>query len=163
MLVKEVNENGKKAIGLDWQNNDSACASHVFVDFLTVTARVQRENAYWISRYVKDMNTKQRLPFSFPELRYGLLDFNSCRNCQPLTNWTRWKKRDKVWSSATSLFKWRFRNRLRRCSLSSLLGTLRSEDGNGRENVAEKVNSRSFNLHRDYFKSLTLWNVGEPS
>ena len=32
-----------------------------------------------------------------------------------------------------------------------------------RENVAEKVNSRSFNLHRDYSKSLTLSNVGEPS
>ena len=26
-----------------------------------------------------------------------------------------------------------------------------------------KVNSRSFNLHRDFSKSLTLWNVGEPS
>ena len=43
------------------------------------------------------------------------------------------------------------------------LGTLRSEDGDGRESVAEKVNSRSFNLHRDYSKSLTLSNVGEPS
>ena len=30
-----------------------------------------------------------------------------------------------------------------------LVGTLRSEDGDGRENVAEKVNSRSFNLHHD--------------
>ena len=28
----------------------------------------------------------------------------------------------------------------------------RSEGGVDRENVAEKVNSRSFNLHRDYFK-----------
>ena len=36
------------------------------------------------------------------------------------------------------------------------LGTLKSEDGDGRENVTEKVNSRSFNLHRDYSKSLTL-------
>ena len=43
------------------------------------------------------------------------------------------------------------------------LGTLRSEDGDGRESVAEKVNSRSFNLHCDYSKSLTLSNVGEPS
>ena len=43
------------------------------------------------------------------------------------------------------------------------IATLRSEKGNGRENVAEKVNSRSFNLHRDYSKSLTLSNVGEPS
>ena len=41
--------------------------------------------------------------------------------------------------------------------------TLRAEDGDGSENVAEKVNSRSFNLHRDYSKSLTLSNVGEPS
>ena len=44
-----------------------------------------------------------------------------------------------------------------------LIGTLRFEDGNGGENVAEKVNSRSFNLHSDYSKSLTLANVGEPS
>ena len=43
------------------------------------------------------------------------------------------------------------------------LGTLRSEDGDGGENVAEKVNSRSFNLRSDYSKSLTLSNVGEPS
>ena len=49
-----------------------------------------------------------------------------------------------------------------RCRRCSLVGTLRSEDGDGGENVAEKVNSRSFNLHRDYSKSLTLSNVGEP-
>ena len=42
-------------------------------------------------------------------------------------------------------------------------GTLRSEDSDGSENVAKKVNSRSFNLHHDYSKSLTLSNVGEPS
>ena len=47
--------------------------------------------------------------------------------------------------------------------LSFLIGTLRSEDGNGSERVAEKVNSPSFNLHRDYSKSLTLTNEGEPS
>ena len=43
------------------------------------------------------------------------------------------------------------------------LGTLRSGDGEDSENVDEKVNSRSFNLHRDYSKSLTLSNVGNPS
>ena len=43
------------------------------------------------------------------------------------------------------------------------VGTLRSEDSDGSENVAEKVNSRSFNLHHDYSKSLTLSNVAEPS
>ena len=44
-----------------------------------------------------------------------------------------------------------------------ILETLRSEDGDGRDNVAEKVNSCSFNLHRDYSKSVTSSNVGEPS
>ena len=54
------------------------------------------------------------------------------------------------------------RRRHRRC-LSSLIGTLRSKDVDGSENIPEKVNSWSFNLHRDYSKSLTLSNVGEPS
>ena len=40
--------------------------------------------------------------------------------------------------------------------------TSRSDVGDGSKAVAEKVNSLSFNLHRDYFKSLTLSNVGEP-
>ena len=52
---------------------------------------------------------------------------------------------------------------LSKVDLKSKLGTLRSEDDDGRENVTEKVNLRSFNLHRDYSKSLTLSNVGEPS
>ena len=49
------------------------------------------------------------------------LEFNSRNSCQHLTNWTRWNKRDKVWSSATSLFKWRFRSRRRRCCLTFLV------------------------------------------
>ena len=32
-------ENGKKAIGLDWQNNNFARASRFFVHFFAVTAR----------------------------------------------------------------------------------------------------------------------------
>ena len=57
--------------------------------------------------------------------------------------------------------------------LGSLLRTRRSTgqkgsyggdgDDDGRQNVPEKVNSRPFNLHRDYFQSLTLSDVGEPS
>ena len=47
--------------------------------------------------------------------------------------------------------------------VGSAIGTLRSEDGDGSENVAEKVNSRSVNVHRDYSKSLTLSDVSEPS
>ena len=41
----DVSEKGKKAIGLDWQNNNSARASRFFVHFFTVTARLQRKNA----------------------------------------------------------------------------------------------------------------------
>ena len=33
----------------------------------------------------------------------------------------------------------------------------------GSENVASKMNLRSFGLYRDYFNSLTSSNVGEPS
>ena len=40
--------------------------------------------------------------------------------CQHLTNWARWTKRKKVWSSAKSLFKYRFRSRHRLRYLSSL-------------------------------------------
>ena len=40
----------------------------------------------------------------------------------------------------------------------AIIGTLRSKEGDENENVAEKVNSRFFNLHRDYSKSLTLSN-----
>ena len=37
------NENGKKAIGLDWQNNNFARASRFFVHFFAVVARLRRE------------------------------------------------------------------------------------------------------------------------
>ena len=74
-----------------------------------------------ILRFSEDVNTRQRLSFSFPELWCSILEFNSRNICQHLTKWTRWNKRDKVWSSGTSLFKWRIRGRRRRCCLSSLL------------------------------------------
>ena len=37
------NENGKKAIGLDKQNNNFARVSCFFVHFVTVAARLQRD------------------------------------------------------------------------------------------------------------------------
>jgi len=37
-----TDENGKKALGLDWQNNNSAHASRFFVHFFTITARLRR-------------------------------------------------------------------------------------------------------------------------
>ena len=47
--------------------------------------------------------------------------FYTRKICQHLTNWTSWNKRDKIWSSAKSLFKWRFRSRRLRCYWSSLM------------------------------------------
>ena len=55
----DVNENGKKAIGLDWQNNNFARASRFFVHFFAVSARLRRET--------EDVKTRQRLSVSFPE------------------------------------------------------------------------------------------------
>ena len=39
------NVNGKKTIGLDWQNNNLARASCFFVHFSAVAAQLQRESA----------------------------------------------------------------------------------------------------------------------
>ena len=41
----DSNENGKKAVGLNKQNNNFACASRFFVHFSAVFARLQRETA----------------------------------------------------------------------------------------------------------------------
>ena len=58
--------------------------------------------------------------FSFPELWFSQLEFNSRKICQHLTNWKRYQH--KVWSSANSLLKWCF------CSQSpSLLLTLQND------------------------------------
>ena len=106
----DVNENGKKAIGWDGQNNSSARASRFFVHFLPRTTTTWK---CLISRFVENVNTRRQLYFSFSE--------PPRKNCQRLTDWTRWNKRDTVWSSTTSLFKWRFSSGRRRCCLSSLL------------------------------------------
>ena len=39
-----------------------------------------------ISRFVEDGNTRQQQSFSFPELWYSPLEFNSTKNCQYLAN-----------------------------------------------------------------------------
>ena len=41
------NENGTKSIGLDKENNNFARATHFFVHFFAVVARLQRENAFF--------------------------------------------------------------------------------------------------------------------
>ena len=47
-----------------------------------------------ISRFVKVMNRRQQLSFSFRILWHNPLEFNSTKICWHLTNWTRWNKRD---------------------------------------------------------------------
>ena len=39
------NENGKKAISLDQQNNNFGCASRFFVHFVAVIARLRHETS----------------------------------------------------------------------------------------------------------------------
>ena len=108
---------------LDWQNNNSARASRFFVHFFVVAARLPRENS-WFHVLWRTWTQDNDFLFLFLKLLYTLLEFNSRKNCQHLTNWTRWNKRDEVWNSATSLCKWRFRSRRRPCCLSSWLVSL---------------------------------------
>ena len=69
------NKNGKNAIGLDQQNNIFARASCLFVHFFAVTAPTTWN--FLISRFMEDGNTWQRFSFSFCELRFSPLEFNS--------------------------------------------------------------------------------------
>ena len=70
-------------------------------------------------------------------------EFKSRKNCQHLTN-HRWNKRDKVWSNATLLFKWRFRSRRRQCCLSSLLKNKGRSNAHGEEARRKKEKRRIF-------------------
>ena len=92
-----VNKNVTKATGLDWQNNNFARATRVFVSFFSLPSLHDYDVKLPISRFLRDVNTEQQLSIYFPEYQ-----FNSRKNCQHLTKWTRWNKRYKVWSSAFS-------------------------------------------------------------
>ena len=58
------NEDGKKAVGLDQQNDNFARASRFFAHFSAVAARLQRESAS-ISRFVEDAEHKKTTFFFF--------------------------------------------------------------------------------------------------
>ena len=49
------NKNGKKAIGLDWQNNNFTCASFFLVHIFAVTAPTTCN--FLVSRFMEDGNT----------------------------------------------------------------------------------------------------------
>ena len=95
----DVSKKGKKAIGtIDWQNNKIGCAS-TFLLFLCCHCRTTTQK-FLISHFVEDMNTRQDFLFLF--LNFDTVFWNSTpeKNCQHLTNWTRWNEHVEVdWSS----------------------------------------------------------------
>ena len=125
-----------------WARIGKTTTLHVHHAFCTFLGRYCTTTTWkcLISRFVEGMNTRELLFFSFPELQYNLLEFNSRKICQNLTNWTRWNWRNKVWSRVSSLFKWRFRNPRRLCSLSSLL--YRMETGEKETESARRTMGR---------------------
>ena len=67
----DVDKNGKKEIGLVWQNNNFECASHFFVHFFAVTAQLLRENAQFHN--LSGMRTQDNnFPFLFLNFDIGL-------------------------------------------------------------------------------------------
>ena len=110
---------GKKALTFSRNSTRVLCA-FLWRHCTTMTWK------YLISRFVEDVNTRQWLSFSFPELRCSLLEFKSKPIRQHLVNWTRWNKRDKIWKRADLLFMWRFHTRrhCRRICLSSLMSSV---------------------------------------
>ena len=112
------NENGKKKSNWFILTKQRLCTCiTLFCTFLSRRCTTTTWKCL-ISRFVEETWDNEFL-FSFPELWYGLLEFSCRKSCQHLRNWTRWTKRETVWSRATLVCKWRFRSR-RRC-LSSLL------------------------------------------
>ena len=75
--------------GLDKQNNNFACASRLFVPSFAVVARLRRTTTwkYLISRFVEDVNTRQRFSFSLPELWCSHLEFIFRKSRQHLSDW----------------------------------------------------------------------------
>ena len=114
-----VNKNGKKAkvsIG-------KTTILHVHHAFLYISLPSLHDYDVKISNFTFCQGREHKITtfFFFSELWYRLLEFNSREKCQHLMNWTRRNEREKVWSGATSPFKWRFRSCRRRCCLSSLI------------------------------------------
>ena len=68
------------------KNNNSARASLFFGTFLYRHYKTTMW-MFLISRFLAGLGILQRLSFSFPELRHNLLEFNSRKICQHLTNW----------------------------------------------------------------------------
>ena len=154
-----LSKSGKEMYKRAW----CTCKVVVLVIKLLFLWSFRRRPRRWIlksltSRFMEDVNTRQRRSFSFPELRCSLLEFKSRENCQHLKNWTRWNKRDKVRSSANSLFKWRFRSRHGRCCLSSV--TMPRGDSEENIKIAIRwVSKTTANLNLDLMLRIQLQKI----
>ena len=71
----DINENGKKAVVLDWQSNSLFCT---FFSLLSVhDYNVKMPN---FTFFGKREHKTTNLNFSFPEFRYSFLELNSRKN-----------------------------------------------------------------------------------
>ena len=74
----DSNENVKKAIGLDYQNNNSARAPSFFVHFFAVRARLWRELPN--SRFIDNANIRRQISLSIPNYPLHKLDLYARAN-----------------------------------------------------------------------------------
>ena len=90
------NENGKKAIGFDWQTGNKSTRARFFVpSFFAVTARLRRRLPNFAFLWRNWEHPWQR--FSFCEFRYSPLEFNSWKKKKIASIWQ--ILRVSVWSS----------------------------------------------------------------
>ena len=90
--------------GWDWQKNNFARASHFFVHFLAVVARLRHETSQFYSPALSSgWALHKNFSFSFSKLRDGPFGFNPENFANMKLN-----KIYEVWNSANPLFKWRF-------------------------------------------------------
>ena len=73
------NKNGKKPIGLDWQNNNFAHASHLSIHFVAFVAQLVHEFLISHALFMEVGEHKKRISFSSSKLRYGPFGFNPRR------------------------------------------------------------------------------------
>ena len=77
----DVNESCKKAMGLNWQNNDFTRASRFFVHFFAVTTRLRRENAQIHVLWRTWTQLDNDFLFLFLNSETVLLELNFRNNC----------------------------------------------------------------------------------
>ena len=96
----------QKSSSLDRQNNNLARASRFFVHFFAVVSQQDVNVPNFMFCGGREHKTTTFVFFSWTSIRR--LEFNSRQIRQHFVYWTSWNRRDKVWSSTNSIFKWVF-------------------------------------------------------